>query len=550
MRITLRAARLVACVTSIVLLAGGTAAAQPGQDEGGRHRATVLPARPLPLGPDDVPEHRTTRRLEPGLVHTKIVRGHSSDEDRWTVTVGFASTAAERDALAAQLAAGGFEPRADRAAERAPDGSILGWMVRTGAFVDRAEAEAHAAQVTQAGLTASVQNTAEDGGYAEGPWVVNVLTIDPRRYRGELSAALATDIVPGKETTSSIAARLDATAAINGGFYVVNETMGTPGDLAGISVLDGELISEAINGRPALVLPHRNGRGASVDRVSTRLRVRAEDGTRRPVDGLNRAPGLIFNCGGVDDEPFDRPAHDYVCRDADEIIVVTPAFGATADAGAGFQVTLDRRGVVTARQDQRGGPIPEDGALLQATGESAAWLSAHAPLDSRLRISQDLRDERGRRVRVTPRTDMVNGGPTLVQHGRVALHPVREGWSPEDIESTDRAGFYNGWYVRRNPRTAAGIRGDGTLLLVTVDGRQPGYSIGTSIRETARLMRHLGSQEAINLDGGGSTTMVVDDQLQGRPSDPEGERANGDALVLLPRSTSCARDMASKCARP
>jgi hypothetical protein len=243
MQRSIRAARLMAYATLVVLVAGGTAAAQPGQGQDDRHGATVLRAQPLPLGPDDLPEERTTRRLEPGLVHTKILRGHSSDRDRWTVTVGFASTAAERDALAAQLEAAGFEPRADPAAERAPDGSFLGWMVRTGAFLDMAEAQALAAQVVEAGLPASVQNTAEDGGYAEGPWVVNVLTVDPRRYRGELSAALATGIVPDKETTSSIAARLGATAAINGGFYVVNETMGTPGDLAGLSVTGGERAS-------------------------------------------------------------------------------------------------------------------------------------------------------------------------------------------------------------------------------------------------------------------------------------------------------------------
>ena len=76
---SIRAARLVAYVTLLVLVAGGTAAAQPGQDQADRHGSTVLPARPLPLGPADLPEERITRRLEPGLVHTKIVRGHSSD---------------------------------------------------------------------------------------------------------------------------------------------------------------------------------------------------------------------------------------------------------------------------------------------------------------------------------------------------------------------------------------------------------------------------------------------------------------------------------------
>jgi hypothetical protein len=86
MRRSIRAARFVAYATLLVLVAGGTAAAQPGQGQGDRHGSTVLPAEPLPLGPDDLPEERTTRRLEPGLVHTKIVRGHSSDRDRWTVT--------------------------------------------------------------------------------------------------------------------------------------------------------------------------------------------------------------------------------------------------------------------------------------------------------------------------------------------------------------------------------------------------------------------------------------------------------------------------------
>lgn len=539
MRKLLRTADLVAWATSLALVAGGTAtASQPPQEQWGRDWATVLPAGHLPLGPDDLTEQRTSRQLEPGLVHTKIVRGSSSEGERWTVTVGFASTASERDALAAQLEEAGFEPRADPAAEPAPDGSMLGWMVRTGAFADEADAEALATEVEEAGLPAGVQNTAEDGGYAEGPWVVNVLAVDPRRYRGELGAALATDVVPGRETTSDIAARLGATAAINGGFFVVNETLGTPGDLAGISVLDGELVSEAVNGRPVLVLPHPSGRRASIERVTTQLRVRARDGAEQPVDGLNRAPGLILSCGGVDDEPFDVPAHDFVCHDADEIIVVTPDFGEAADTGAGFQVTLDRRGVVTAQQDERGGPIPEDGVLVQATGSSASWLSIHAPIGSRLRLTQDVHDEDGRRVRLTRNTDMVNGGPTLVEHGRVALHPEREGWSPKDIGSVDRAGFFNGWYVRRNPRTAAGIRDDGTLLLVTVEGRRPGYSIGTSIRETAQLMQHLGAEEALNLDGGGSTAMVVEDELQGRPSDPTGERANGDALVLLPRQRS------------
>jgi exopolysaccharide biosynthesis protein len=88
---------------------------------------------------------------------------------------------------------------------------------------------------------------------------------------------------------------------------------------------------------------------------------------------------------------------------------------------------------------------------------------------------------------------------------------------------------------RRHPRTAAGLRGDGTLLLVTVDGRQPELSVGMTIDELASLMRELGADTALNLDGGGSTTMVVAGKLVNSPSDAGGERPVSDALLVFPR---------------
>ena len=61
-----------------------------------------------------------------------------------------------------------------------------------------------------------------------------------------------------------------------------------------------------------------------------------------------------------------------------------------------------------------------------------------------------------------------------------------------------------------HPRTALGTDDGGrTLILVVVDGRQPGYSEGVSLNELAEMMRLLGADDAVNLDGGGSTTMVV-----------------------------------------
>jgi exopolysaccharide biosynthesis protein len=78
----------------------------------------------------------------------------------------------------------------------------------------------------------------------------------------------------------------------------------------------------------------------------------------------------------------------------------------------------------------------------------------------------------------------------------------------------------------------AGIDAQNRILLVTVDGHQPGYSLGLSLIEGARLMIGLGAVNAMNLDGGGSTAMVVRGELINSPSDPSGERAVGDAIYF------------------
>ncbi|MGH7625084.1 MAG: phosphodiester glycosidase family protein [Gemmatimonadaceae bacterium] len=97
--------------------------------------------------------------------------------------------------------------------------------------------------------------------------------------------------------------------------------------------------------------------------------------------------------------------------------------------------------------------------------------------------------------------------------------------------------------VGRNPRTAAGFARNGTrLILAVIDGRQKPYSDGMSLRETANLMLALGARDAINLDGGGSSTLVYADpdsagrlRIANHVSDKQGERAVGDALALVRR---------------
>ncbi len=124
---------------------------------------------------------------------------------------------------------------------------------------------------------------------------------------------------------------------------------------------------------------------------------------------------------------------------------------------------------------------------------------------------------------------IVNGGPRLLRGGRVDVTAAAEGFVyPEDPSFLDRFG------LRRNPRTLAGVEGRGRVVLVAIDGRRPGFSVGASFTEEAAVACALGACDALNLDGGGSTTMTVGSALVTSPSDATGERPIDDALLVLP----------------
>jgi exopolysaccharide biosynthesis protein len=115
-----------------------------------------------------------------------------------------------------------------------------------------------------------------------------------------------------------------------------------------------------------------------------------------------------------------------------------------------------------------------------------------------------------------------------VRDGEVHVTAARDGL----VNPDDPALFYR-LALQRNPRTFAGVDGSGRTYLVTADGRST-TSIGLSLDETAAVARALGMRQALNLDGGGSTTMVARGVVVNRPSDPGGERRVGDAVLVLP----------------
>ena len=103
------------------------------------------------------------------------------------------------------------------------------------------------------------------------------------------------------------------------------------------------------------------------------------------------------------------------------------------------------------------------------------------------------------------------------------------------------SGGPTGFAKTRHPRTAVGIADGGRrLLLLVVDGRQKPYSDGMSLREVANVLLAFGVPDALNLDGGGSSAMVLADpnasgalRVMNKPSDPTGERAVANALAIV-----------------
>ena len=157
-------------------------------------------------------------------------------------------------------------------------------------------------------------------------------------------------------------------------------------------------------------------------------------------------------------------------------------------------------------------PIPAGGAVLVARRD-AQFLTAEAPVGTILSV----------KLLLTPQwsnvMDAIGGGPIVVRNGKPVFR---------SFES-----FTTGQLATRNPRTAVGQTADGRILLVAVDGRQPGYSTGLTNFELALLMMRLGAVTASALDAGGSTTMAFDGKLLNRPSDPGGERPVAEALLVF-----------------
>ena len=429
----------------------------------------------------------------------------------------------------------------------------LGKKVFFGRFKSIEDASAVNDQLSKKGIYLKTINISSLA-YQEGNFDVSILKVDPSIYRGKVSSILANNNVQGLATVSEIATQVNAAASVNGGFFAYRESQGVPGDPAGISVIDGTLVSEAIINRPALLIKNSPTLSFNIlNKVSTSLSV-GIDGHFQAIDGINRKIKYKFNCGYVDDGLTVPASHDVVCKDEDEAVIYDHNFGDISDVliPENFTFWIDKSQQIYSEPNATQiNHVPDGHYLVAVSGNKRVLFEPLVLQGSTAEFRQVVYNE-GNQVILEKGMYIINGGPSLLVNNETQESNWKmQGWSPfvqdvgnQSLDKRDevpdskqfqqsRKDFYDSWVMQRHPRTAVGLSVDGSLYVVVIYGREPLRSMGASVPEMANIMRSLGAVNALNLDGGGSSVMVVNGRMTGNPSDNTGERKVADTLVFV-----------------
>jgi len=339
------------------------------------------------------------------------------------------------------------------------------------------------------------------------PWSIHVVKIDRSRKDLAFFSAHAKDKVLGVSLISEQARAIPreigrAVAGVNGDFYMRDNPM-YAGDPRGLQILNGDLISA-----PDTVCVWFDGDGnPHLDEVKGDFKVTWPDGKTTPF-GLNqqRPPGRA--------------------------VLFTPTYGPSTRATGGRELILEKDGdgpwlPLQASQTYRA-RIRE----VQATGNTrlapdVMVLSLGPQLQSLPELAPGAVLEIS--TATTPALKGVKtaiaGGPALIQDGKAfTLKAPPPGARPSYTEMSK---------YERHPRSAIGWSPT-HLYLVTVDGRQPGLSVGMKLAELAEYLVSLGCTDAMNLDGGKSAQMWVSGQIVNSPCQGEDTVANAFFVIRKP----------------
>jgi hypothetical protein len=334
----------------------------------------------------------------------------------------------------------------------------------------------------------------------EGPWRIHLVTVDLTTPGISLRSVRAHDRLHGRETVSSMVKRFPAgmgkvLAAVNADFFSL-ET----GETANNQILETEWV-KGIGGkhrRPRSQFGMLESGRPVIDRLMFEGSVLSPDGASDPLHAVNIPPdtasfALYNHFAGrpLADHQHEKRMMISLARCADRADTIVAVVG------------------------------------MRCTRRDSLWLVAWSGTVAERRMKRWMPGDTIRVAigsqppRRTLRT-LVGGAPRIVVAGR-NVAGMKE-W----MEGTSE-----GFSSRRHPRTGVGFSADSTrLVLFAVDGRQES-SDGMTLPEFAQLMIGQGVAEGVNLDGGGSTVMVVDGEVVNTPSDPTGEREVANALLLV-----------------
>ena len=166
--------------------------------------------------------------------------------------------------------------------------------------------------------------------------------------------------------------------------------------------------------------------------------------------------------------------------------------------------------------------IPDDGFILSFSGTELRKIKTLPKIGTKIKFLEPVFDylDDPKPTDVYSE-DITNGVPRLIKNDRIEITWQEEKASQSFVET-------------KHPRTAVAKLKDGKFLMMTVDGRSEA-SGGIGLQNLAKILLELGATDAMNLDGGGSTTMFLDGKVVNHPSDKEGERKVGDAILVTPR---------------
>lgn len=336
---------------------------------------------------------------------------------------------------------------------------------------------------------------------------MNLLRLDLTKVRLDVHHAM--DAAIGTEKTSSIATRHGAFAAINAGFFRLDTSIWA-GDAMGVLYIDRHIISESVNNRIAIFIDNFEADKTAVNFAYI------------DINDSVKIKGKTFQFSGINRE-----------RKPNELIAYTPYFHRTTlTDNEGIELVI-RKGKIEAINKSRGNSvIPSDGMVISATGSQAEKLLPIVELGRKIHMYTGTKfamgnigfpnDESNRTTRAFSRAeDITNGVPQLINNSKIDIT-----WEQEKTTKS--------FVKTRHPRTAVAKLKDGKFLMITVDGRTEA-SGGIGLQDLAEYLLTLGATDAMNLDGGGSTTMFVDGKVVNHPSDKEGERKVSDAILVTLR---------------